>query len=238
MNKVKVLIADSELVSLQHEKSFFRNRTHCHVMDTQYGKEALEIVEKERPDIVLIDTHMPDMHGAKFCDLVKSNPDLKGTSVILMLDADRARQRDLCAQTGCDDVIMKPVNRMDLLNKVHTYTGLPIREHLRANMKGQVYYDCEGNDSDGQMINISEGGIGIRSREPVPVGSTVNMRFRIPGVDKEISALCKSVWIKEQSPDSSTEAPSGFGYKASFSYLVGLRFTTIPDEAAEAIARL
>ncbi len=48
------------------------------------GREALELVRRERPELVITDLMMPGMDGNELCRAIKSDPELSGTSVLLM----------------------------------------------------------------------------------------------------------------------------------------------------------
>lgn len=89
--------------------------TNYQVVTAEDGKQALEQMERQRPDIILSDVMMPEMDGNELCRVVKNNP---ATSRIpfVMLTARMAQEQKISGlENGADDYITKPFN-LDLLN--------------------------------------------------------------------------------------------------------------------------
>jgi CheY-like chemotaxis protein len=75
------------------------------------GEEALRLVRREHPDLVLLDVCMPGMDGLEVCDAIKRDPELAGTRVILMsaiLGEKGLRQGE--EEVGADGYLGKPFN--------------------------------------------------------------------------------------------------------------------------------
>jgi len=68
------------------------------------GLEALKLVEREKPRLVISDIMMPHMPGDELCRRLKNEPEHRGVKVILMSAAD-ARRAD---ETGADAFVRKP----------------------------------------------------------------------------------------------------------------------------------
>jgi two-component system phosphate regulon response regulator PhoB len=75
-----------------------------------HGSQALELVEKERPDLVLSDIMMPVLNGVELCRQLKGRADTKDVPVILMTSAGRK----VADGTGCDAYITKPFDLIDI----------------------------------------------------------------------------------------------------------------------------
>ncbi len=82
------------------------------------GKEALQKVEEERPDLVVLDVMMPYMDGFEVLQNLKRNPDTRDIPVI-MLTA-KAQDADVFKgwQSGVDCYLTKPFNPMELISFV------------------------------------------------------------------------------------------------------------------------
>ena len=84
------------------------------------GKEALQIAQAERPDVILLDLAMPDMDGIMTLEKLKELPAAKSAQVIIT--ASRAEQHviDHCMQTGAIGILSKPFNPMTLPGEIQS----------------------------------------------------------------------------------------------------------------------
>lgn len=90
------------------------------IIEAQEGREAVELAREHRPDLVLLDVMLPDMSGLEVCRAIKSDPDLCGTTVV-MLTA-RAQTSDVgdAEEAGADGYFTKPFSPIALTRKVHS----------------------------------------------------------------------------------------------------------------------
>jgi len=75
------------------------------------GEEALRLVRREHPDVVLLDVCMPGMDGLEVCDAIKRDPELRDTRVILMsaILGENGLKHD-GEEVGADGYLGKPFN--------------------------------------------------------------------------------------------------------------------------------
>ena len=78
-----ILISDDVNLFLEMEKTLFR-RHDIGLLVAHTGLEALELIEREKPDLVLLDLHLEGMDGDECCRRVKENPELAGIPFVLM----------------------------------------------------------------------------------------------------------------------------------------------------------
>jgi len=79
------------------------------------GKEALEILDRNQPDLILSDIDMPEMNGFQFCDAVHSHPDFVSIPFVVMSsNSDRAHMKRML-QYGAEAYITKPFNTDELV---------------------------------------------------------------------------------------------------------------------------
>ncbi|HWM84853.1 MAG TPA: response regulator transcription factor [Kofleriaceae bacterium] len=82
------------------------------------GAAGLDLAERVRPDLIILDIMLPDMDGFEVCRRLKSAPDLAGTPIIMLsargAELDRVRGLEL----GADDYVTKPFSLMELLARV------------------------------------------------------------------------------------------------------------------------
>jgi DNA-binding response OmpR family regulator len=99
------------------------------------GVEALEKVEKEQPDLVLLDVIMPTMSGYEVCRALRANPATELLPVVMVTALDPEEERVKGIEAGADDFLAKPVNVAELLARVRFL--LRIRE-LHATIPQQA----------------------------------------------------------------------------------------------------
>ncbi len=96
------------------------------------GPDALEAIEKSKPDIVLLDVMMPGMDGFEVCRRIKSNPLTLHIPVIMVTALDQSEDRIKGLEAGADDFLTKPVNDIALLARVKSLVRLKtITDELR-----------------------------------------------------------------------------------------------------------
>jgi DNA-binding response OmpR family regulator len=113
----KILIADDEpniLVSLE----FLMKREGYEVLLARDGIEALAVIARERPALVLLDVMMPGKSGFDVCQEVRSNEALAGMKIVLVTA--KGRETDIAKgmALGANDYITKPFSTKDLAARV------------------------------------------------------------------------------------------------------------------------
>ena len=88
------------------------------------GREALEVIERERIDLVLLDVMMPDMTGFEVCAALKSNPRTAHVPVIIVTSLDQTEDRVKGLESGADDFLTKPVSEVALVARVKSLLRL------------------------------------------------------------------------------------------------------------------
>ena len=113
----KIIVVDDDpyiLMSLE----FLMKKNGYDVMVARNGTEALEIIEKKLPDIVLLDIMMPDVDGYEICRHIKKTARLRQTKVVFM----SAKTKEADIQKGYDLgaalYITKPFSTRELVKKI------------------------------------------------------------------------------------------------------------------------
>ena len=84
------------------------------------GREALDQVEAERPDLVLLDVVMPEMSGYEVCRKIRENPATEILPVVMVTALDATQERIKGLDAGADDFLTKPINQGELLARVRS----------------------------------------------------------------------------------------------------------------------
>jgi adenylate cyclase len=88
------------------------------VVTAASGPEALAQVERQRPDLVLLDVVMPEMSGYDVCRKLRSNPATELLPVVMVTALDPGEERIKGIEAGADDFLTKPINQAELLARV------------------------------------------------------------------------------------------------------------------------
>jgi DNA-binding response OmpR family regulator len=90
------------------------------VKEAANGKEALEMVKDFMPDVMIIDWMMPELDGEELAKLVKSDPTLRFTYIIILTSKGDTKDRVRGLQAGADDYISKPAPHQEVLARVES----------------------------------------------------------------------------------------------------------------------
>jgi CheY-like chemotaxis protein len=90
------------------------------------GRSGVELANREKPDIILMDMSLPVMDGWNATRLIKASPDTQTIPVIALTAHAMASDREKALEAGCDDYDTKPVELPRLLDKIERLlNGLP-----------------------------------------------------------------------------------------------------------------
>ncbi len=93
------------------------------VMTASSGKECLSMVEKDKPDIVLLDVMMAGMDGWEVCERLKKDRKTKNIPVIMLTAKEKVLFYSVAARAGADDYISKPFSNAELIDTVKKYVN-------------------------------------------------------------------------------------------------------------------
>lgn len=115
--KVLVVDDDDRIVDVL---SAILSQDGYQILSAQQGRNALDIIAQEHPDVVVLDVILPDLDGIEVCRLIKQNPKTHFLPVILVTGwAARARQLDGLV-SGADDFLNKPIDPFELTARVRS----------------------------------------------------------------------------------------------------------------------
>ena len=129
--EIRILVVDDDLDILRATARVLESEGY-QVMTASTGSGCREMVREHRPDLVLLDVVLPDVDGADVCAEIKSDPELRGTFVILVSGAkttsgDQADGLDL----GADGYIARPVSNRELKSRVFAMVRILLAERER-----------------------------------------------------------------------------------------------------------
>lgn len=211
MAKAKILLVDDTRLVLELEKSFLK-LSHVEVVTAANGAEALDLIRKDPPDLIFMDMHMPVMDGVSCCTQLKADPFLCGIPVVMLTTAGREGDRERAMKAGCDDFLTKPIDRREFLEKARKYTQDVDRRELRVPCQFPVLFLVGNNPVSAHVMNVSEGGLFLASREPVLLDRPLKMALYLPATNPVLMEVAGRVaWVNEEGKRIHPGLPAGFG---------------------------
>jgi putative two-component system response regulator len=121
--KPKVLIVDDNETNVElicmHLKPF-----NYELIKAYDGEQAIEIVQQNEPDLILLDLMMPKISGYDVCKKIKSNPKTALIPVIIITALRELDDKIKAIDLGADDFLVKPFNKLELLTRIKSLLRL------------------------------------------------------------------------------------------------------------------
>ncbi len=132
----KVLIADDNVQNLELLQAYLED-LEVETIAAYDGPEALASVAKDNPDLLLLDIMMPQMSGFEVCKRLKSDPSTCNIPIIMVTALNEFGDIERGIESGTDDFVSKPVNKLELIARVKTMLKL---KHLSDKLERTLAY--------------------------------------------------------------------------------------------------
>lgn len=96
------------------------------LLEATTGPQALERIQGDRPDLVVLDVMLPEKDGQEVCREVKADDSTRGIPVILLTARSQAEDREAGMAAGADAYLTKPFSPLTLLSEIHHQLGLEL----------------------------------------------------------------------------------------------------------------
>jgi DNA-binding response OmpR family regulator len=131
-HRPQVILVVDDLPANRHILKVLLSHASYHVLTASNGREALDLVEKERPDLILLDVVMPVMSGTEVLRTLKGREDTRLIPIIMLSVQSEVADRVGGLEEGADDYIGKPYNHEELLAKIRALLKIrDLNEQLR-----------------------------------------------------------------------------------------------------------
>ena len=113
----EILIVDDE-PSIVVPIQFLMEQQGYSVLVAENGEDALDVIYKYKPDLILLDIMLPRIDGYEVCEIVRLNPEYRGIKIIFLTAKGREVEIAKGLSLGADAYIIKPFSNTELVAKV------------------------------------------------------------------------------------------------------------------------
>lgn len=124
MDKKKVVVIDDEPFILMMVEDKLR-RAGLQVVTLRETVNALSVVKKENPDLIILDWMMPEVSGIELCKMLKADPELSGIPIFMLTAKGQEEDEKKGLECGVSRYITKPFSPKALLDVVLDALGEP-----------------------------------------------------------------------------------------------------------------
>jgi len=113
----EILIVDDE-PSIVVPIQFLMEQQGYSVLVAENGEDALDVIYKYKPDLILLDIMLPRIDGYEVCEIVRLNPEYRTTKIIFLTAKGREVEIAKGLALGANAYIVKPFSNTELVAKV------------------------------------------------------------------------------------------------------------------------
>lgn len=117
-----ILVVDDEMSFLEILQVILQRAGYRTIVATN-GRDGLNLIYQERPDLVVLDDMLPGMSGCDICLTVKQDAVVRQIPVIIYSAGPRVRDSEFMRQIGADAALYKPFKPSDALKLIQSYLG-------------------------------------------------------------------------------------------------------------------
>ncbi len=154
MRKSRILVVDDDIGVLKSVRANLQARDY-EALTAMDGLEALEVIEREMPDLVILDISMPRLNGFEVCRRVR---EWSQVPIIMLSARQDVEEKVRCLNSGADDYVTKPFGVNELAARVQAVLR-------RARDRGDDTQTTPSFTCDDLHINFVERRVQVRGRE-------------------------------------------------------------------------
>ncbi|MEI7600230.1 MAG: PleD family two-component system response regulator [Aestuariivirga sp.] len=167
----RVLVVDDILANVRLLEAKLAAE-YFEVVTAMNGADAMEAVQRTRPDIVLLDVMMPGIDGIEVCRRIKQNPATQHIPVVMVTALDQPEDRIRGLEAGADDFLTKPVNDVALFCRVK---GLVRLKMLTDELRARTGVDPLGLSTNEPAIETASGRVLVLDNRLAPAERIRNL---------------------------------------------------------------
>ncbi|HVE24290.1 MAG TPA: response regulator, partial [Sporichthya sp.] len=119
----RVLYVEDMIANVALVEEIIKLRPGASLIPAMTGGIALELAREHRPDLILLDLHLPDIDGEAVLGQLRADPDIRHIPVVILSADATGRQLDRLIAAGADAYLTKPITVRGLLELLDTHLG-------------------------------------------------------------------------------------------------------------------
>lgn len=210
-SEITIVLADQDLIFLERCKVYLK-KTGTRILFCQSGEEALEIIRNVRPNLVFMSPLLHGISGLECCGTVKADPSLRGIPIALTLTAGLPVNLETCLQAGCDEIVLKPIDRHAFFKIVKKFVAFEKINAPRFRSRLCVHFSHpDFSKVAAEALDISTGGLFLGFDTPLPVSSAIDVHFVLPATSIRITCAARVTWVNPPARPIKPDLPAGMG---------------------------
>ncbi len=149
-----VLVAEDDPFNLRLLQEVCEAAGH-RVATSANGREVLDSVARERPDVILMAIDLPVIDGFEVMRVLKSDPELCAVPVIVVTAADDLEHRSRSIECGAEDYVTKPYRVFEIQQRLRNTLRLRAAQHAVAEAQESAFVDPLTRAGSAQQLHIS-----------------------------------------------------------------------------------
>ncbi|WP_298941007.1 two-component system response regulator [uncultured Psychromonas sp.] len=137
MNSSVILVVDDNPMNIELMEAYLEPKGYKIIAATR-GQEALDILDNQAIDLILLDVMMPGISGFEVTRKIRNDASSKYIPIILITALSEKKERIEGIEAGCDDFITKPVDKNELYSRVKSLLKIKDYNDLKDNYQAQL----------------------------------------------------------------------------------------------------
>jgi len=114
----KIIIVEDNRKNLELFKAVLGMIPNLEILAKENGKDGLELIKSEEPDIILLDIQLPDMKGTDICKELRKMKKFFNTPIIAVTSFAMKGDKERIIEAGFNDYVSKPLNILEFRKKI------------------------------------------------------------------------------------------------------------------------
>jgi len=133
ITNAKIMLVDDEPINTDVLQTYLEGEGYSNFITTSESVQAIEIMRREKPDVVLLDLMMPDVSGFDILNMMRNDKTLTYIPVVILTSSDDGETKLKALQLGAMDFLAKPVDASELALRLRNTLGAKAYQHHLIN---------------------------------------------------------------------------------------------------------